>query len=146
MSSLSLKVISWNVGGLVDTMRLMKLAKTQELITDQQAINSYNEKITKAFENHLIYGKDADIFCLQEFYPKNKDKAELVKKFEGLGFTLLGRGDLAIAFKTDRFILGETDVTSSDSSGVLYALLQDKISGIDICVVSDHVAGFHART
>ena len=145
MSTLSLNVISWNVGGSGDTQRLMKLAGQAGEIDRFRAAPWYDQRITDAFQDGELYGIEADILCLQELYRNDLEKQVLVEKIKAAGFTILGDGDLAIAYKTAKFEdTGKSGVTSRDFPA-FYACLKEKTSGKEICVVSNHAKGFDAR-
>ncbi len=82
---------------------------------------------------------------MQELYQNALEKQELVQKIKAAGFTILGTGDLAIAYRTEKFeFTGKSGVTSRINPA-FYACLKEKTSGKEICVVSNHAKGFDAR-
>lgn len=146
MTILSLKGISLNIAGLGDTVRLMGLAGKMGPETEEAEVYDwYTTRIEAAFKDGKLYGQDVDFFCLQEFFPNTLEKKRVIQILLNAGFSILGDDDLAIAYKTNQFILKTASYTTSDTSGALYAILQHKASQEEVCLVSDHVEGFNAR-
>lgn len=138
-----LRVITFNVAGARDTQRLIKLAGKGD-VDESTAGAWYQDRVKEGVIDGKIYSHEADILCLQELHGDAPEKAELNKRITDAGFTILGQGDLAIAYKTNRFTLinGKYGYTEGEA---FYAHLRDKITQQVICVVTDHVTGFDSR-
>jgi endonuclease/exonuclease/phosphatase family metal-dependent hydrolase len=146
MTALTLKGISLNIAGLKDTIRLMKIAGKSVPETTYTEIDEwYTSRIETAFKDGKLYGQDVDFFCLQELFPNSPEKKRVLQILLKSGFSIVGDDDLGIAYKTNQFVLKTASYTTSDTSGALYAILQHKASQEEVCLVSDHVAGFNAR-
>jgi hypothetical protein len=144
MSTLTVKGISLNLSRPFDTGRLMSLSH-QPHKNPMEVESWYVDKIQAAFKGGELHTEAVDFFCFQEFYPDDAEKKELVEILSKAGFTIIGNGDLGIAFKTHKFVMESSGYTSPDSNGALYALLKHKMSEQTLCVVTDHVRGFDAR-
>ena len=109
MSTLTVKGISLNLSRPFDTERLMTLS--HQPTTNPADVKSwYITKMQAAFKDGNLYGQEVDFFCFQEFYPEDPEKQGLVDVLHKAGFTILGNGDLGIAFeplspKGERFLL-----------------------------------------
>jgi len=152
MSSINLKVISFNVSGAGDlrnTAVKFESSTNQKVSTQAQAILTPGANVDEIYGSQmesyftkLIELEQPDVLCLQEL-PRlsnlNKfEHAKLETVLKNHEYTLCLKQDTAIAYKTEKFDLVNEGSTVGSQSSAYFADLKEKESGDVLRFVSDH--------